>query len=330
MSPASRPVTEIARKALYRLSELGLPPTPENYARFYHEEAGGKETLAKPVVVADGPADDGDSLHGQERNAEMAAALSGVLEEISERTELFTEHVRHRNEAMRSHVSDLSVQEAPLPVMRTLQHILTTADAILQSSSETCDGLRLTRQNLDEIRRELAETRRLAMEDALTGVANRRALEQIMRRELAHSRRTGRPLSLAMLDLDHFKAVNDTWGHEVGDRALVHLVDVLRGGLRDSDLVARYGGEEFVLLFTETNLSGARFVTDRLRAMLARAPMRQNGVAIPLAFSAGIAGLRPEDNGHSLLARADALLYEAKRTGRDRVVTEPPEPVKTS
>ena len=170
--------------------------------------------------------------------------------------------------------------------------------------------------------------RELAMQDELTGLYNRRHFEELAEAEMARVRRTGAPLSLAMIDIDHFKAVNDAFGHPVGDLALKELARAMRETLRSSDVPARLGGEEFVVLLTGTALDGAMAVTERLRERVGRSevPADKSRVA-RFTVSAGVAELAPGERIDSLLKRADEALYRAKEDGRNRTVSSlPPRP----
>jgi len=161
-----------------------------------------------------------------------------------------------------------------------------------------------------------AEVLLQALTDGLTGLANRRALDAEMVRALAVAARTARPLSVVMVDLDHFKSVNDRFGHRAGDAALVAFARRLRAGLRAQDLAFRYGGEEFLVLLPDTDVSGATVLAGRLRAQVALAA--RNGMPT-LSASLGVAVWRSGDTVDTLLGRADRALYRAKTSGRDRV-----------
>ncbi len=161
----------------------------------------------------------------------------------------------------------------------------------------------------------------LARRDPLTGLANRRAFEEALRREVARARRGGEPLAVAALDVDHFKRVNDAHGHAAGDAVLAAVAARAAGALRAGDLLARVGGEEFAALLPGAGLAAAAEVAERIRAALAAAPVEAGGRPLRVTASLGCAALLPEDaDGAALLARADARLYDAKRAGRDRVV----------
>jgi diguanylate cyclase (GGDEF)-like protein len=173
--------------------------------------------------------------------------------------------------------------------------------------------------------RQEQEIARLAMTDALTGVYNRRTLFELGEKELSRARRDGSILSVVILDLDHFKHVNDTHGHLTGDAVLKRFVEIVQGCLRGSDVLTRYGGEEFCVLLPGAPESAARAVAERIRATLESSPIQVEDLAIRVTSSAGVATLapseRPADQTLSkLVRRADEALYAAKRDGRNRVV----------
>ncbi|MBI5069126.1 MAG: diguanylate cyclase [Deltaproteobacteria bacterium] len=164
------------------------------------------------------------------------------------------------------------------------------------------------------------EVARLATTDPLTGVANRRRFLELLGMELDRARRFGDRAALLMLDVDHFKSVNDTHGHAAGDAVLQHLADLSRRSLRRIDLFGRLGGEEFAILLPGTDGAGARLLAERFRHAVADAPAQTGRGAIAVTVSIGIAELDPGDpDPDGVLARADAALYRAKQAGRNRV-----------
>jgi len=168
------------------------------------------------------------------------------------------------------------------------------------------------------------ELERLAATDYLTGIANHRSFFEAGEREIQRARRYGHPLAVLMIDLDHFKQVNDTYGHAAGDRVLVETTAAIRRLLRDLDVFGRLGGEEFAILLPETDLTGSRTTAERLRAAIAEIAIDAENVSLKVTISVGITLLSPDDPGlDAVLKRADDAMYEAKRGGRNRVATVP-------
>jgi diguanylate cyclase (GGDEF)-like protein/PAS domain S-box-containing protein len=166
------------------------------------------------------------------------------------------------------------------------------------------------------------QTRQEADRDPLTGLANRRCLDRMMAHHLEGLRKSGEPLSLIMADLDHFKQINDTLGHDVGDTALARFANVLQSQCRPAELVARFGGEEFVILVPGHPLETAVTIAERLRVNSAKASPEEFG-SMQLAASFGVAEAIPGETATQLLRRVDAALYRAKARGRNRVEVEP-------
>ncbi|MCC5856348.1 MAG: diguanylate cyclase [Idiomarina sp.] len=170
-----------------------------------------------------------------------------------------------------------------------------------------------------QVAEKTSELERLAMSDELTGLPNRRAFDQRLRDEFERSSRYGAPLSLAILDIDFFKRINDEWSHEAGDKALIRLADVIRSEFRNVDHVARWGGEEFVLLFPETDLRDAVKLCERLRVRVEESNCDDIAPGLCMTVSLGVASSPGLANPEKLLSRADRALYQAKETGRNRV-----------
>jgi diguanylate cyclase (GGDEF)-like protein len=165
------------------------------------------------------------------------------------------------------------------------------------------------------------ELRRLAQIDSLTGALTRGAFLGASRREAERVRRNGGSVSIVALDLDHFKRINDNHGHSAGDYALKTVIEILRDGLRATDIIGRTGGEEFVITLPNTALDGAMQVSERLRQTLAATPLQVGDRAVPLTASFGVAEWETNEcNLEQTLMRADIALYAAKAQGRNRVV----------
>uniref|UniRef100_UPI004056F8D2 GGDEF domain-containing response regulator n=1 Tax=Candidatus Electronema sp. TaxID=2698783 RepID=UPI004056F8D2 len=188
-----------------------------------------------------------------------------------------------------------------------------------QQLRETISELEHTKQLVLEQNRLLE---RMATHDELTGLCNRRKLAEVMKREAERSRRYGTELSLLMLDLDHFKKVNDTYGHDFGDFVIKEFAARILAGIRRSDFSFRFGGEEFIVLLPQTGLSGALTAAEKIRALCAEQPFAGLQISIGMTVSIGVASYQdhkpqqPDD----LICCADRALYLAKELGRNRVV----------
>jgi diguanylate cyclase (GGDEF)-like protein/PAS domain S-box-containing protein len=164
------------------------------------------------------------------------------------------------------------------------------------------------------------EIQNLALVDSLTGLYNRRGLFELGRIEFIRARRTGRSLSLLMIDIDHFKRINDHFGHDVGDQALQEVALLCNGVSREVDLVGRYGGEELVIILPETDLEGGKKLAERLRESVARTPLSTEQGPLKMTVSIGVAAFDPNvPDLETLIARADQAMYIAKHKGRNRV-----------
>ena len=200
---------------------------------------------------------------------------------------------------------------------------------VLLSSTFLTTRVQSTRQHLRRQKAELAQAleqiRQLATHDDLTGLLNRRAMLDRMQLEQRRSLRSGSPLLIAQLDIDHFKAVNDTHGHAAGDLVLQSFADTVRRNVRDTDVLARWGGEEFVLLLCDTPAADAVALMERLRQAVQamQVPVAQGGQPITVTVSIGLARHTPADPLAGTLERADRALYAAKAGGRNRVVPAP-------
>ncbi len=204
---------------------------------------------------------------------------------------------------------------------------------ILRDTKNMQSDIQRTRDDLNQARREVeeAETRvrelevelqqvsEKVREDQLTGALNRHGMEEVFHRELAHAERTGAPFCLALLDLDNFKRLNDTYGHQAGDAALVHLTRVIKDIIRPTDDVARYGGEEFIIILPETTLDDGIQVVTRLQRELTKRFFLANNERLLITFSAGVSLRGVDETPESMIGRADAALYKAKQAGKNRV-----------
>jgi diguanylate cyclase (GGDEF)-like protein len=175
-------------------------------------------------------------------------------------------------------------------------------------------------QAREELKRALSEQTDLARTDYLTQVSNRRNFFQLAERELALGERHRHAVSIVLLDIDHFKAINDRFGHDLGDEVLKSAAKAMKESLRSTDTLARYGGEEFIVLLPYTDSSEAGQVAQHLRAAIAHCRVVAGSGIAEVTISAGVATARPGETIDALVRRADDALYAAKSTGRNRVV----------
>ncbi len=304
----------IALAAMQRLKETGEPPTPENYERAYYAISG------LPVPARPAPEAQAASLAPC---AELMTVLRELLREVTDKTEHLAKDLGEKNRDLADNVDGLRGSRDKSEILRLLAAVVSQASGIQSTVEASHHDLVETRQALVAMQEELAETRQLLNEDALTGALNRRGLDQTLVREIARAQRNGGKLTLAMADLDHFKSINDEYGHEAGDQMLVHFTMLMKSVMRKSDALVRFGGEEFTLILPETDSRGAIFVLGRLQQLMASTPLVYEGRRIQATFSAGVATLRADENGHALLRRADEALYGAKDSGRNIIRVAP-------
>jgi diguanylate cyclase (GGDEF)-like protein len=176
-------------------------------------------------------------------------------------------------------------------------------------------------KNRADLQRQNAELQVVSRTDPLTGLLNRRGGWEAIHREASRARRSGRPFALVLADIDHFKQINDTYGHEAGDSVLVEVTAAIRSGLRTQDAFARWGGEEFLVLATDTDLAGGLAVAEHLRAVAAGTVVAFRDRAITVTISAGVSQYRPADDPNACLRAADLGLLDAKTNGRNCVST---------
>ncbi|MFC0253107.1 GGDEF domain-containing protein [Massilia consociata] len=209
------------------------------------------------------------------------------------------------------------VMEEVLREMRAAQdEALASRDRMVEVHREVQEA----EERIRALEAELQHMSELVREDQLTGSLNRRGLDDVFERESARADRRNTPLCVAMLDLDNFKKLNDTYGHLAGDSALKHLVKVVRETLRSMDVIARFGGEEFLILLPETTVEAAAAAMVRVQRELTRHFFMHDNEKMLITFSCGVALRHPNEDQASLMARADRAMYQAKQSGKNRVV----------
>ncbi len=228
---------------------------------------------------------------------------SSDLEEIKQ---VVNTHLSVVNENIQSHL-DIEMKR-----YNESNSKLKSVQKELQGMSKQCDTLK----------KKLNKARQDALHDALTGLPNRLAFDERINEEITRFQRYGNPMSLAVIDIDHFKHVNDTYGHKAGDKVLKAMAGVSSERIRKTDFLARFGGEEFVLLMPETDIDKALEAMNGLREVIEECHFHYSDQTVPITVSIGIAMFYADDNYDSVFKRADAALYAAKGAGRNQCITE--------
>lgn len=294
---------EFARVALHKLTEQGLAPTPENYAKAYSEVSGTEPPL--PVTGNTFPC------------MELLDLIKNMLEVTAQKTGGLADDLQTGKQEIKQSIDSLSATQEKERILQLLSSVISVTSSIHSRVEDAHEDIVASRLTMEHIKSEMAETRQWLQEDTLTGAQNRRGMDIALVREVARSKRNRSRLSVAMVDIDHFKRVNDTYGHDAGDKMLAHLGTVIKSVLRETDVLVRYGGEEFLAILPESDIRGAEFVIDRLRLVVQKTPLIFESHKIEITLSGGVAQLKPDENGHALIIRADQALYAAKQAGRN-------------
>jgi diguanylate cyclase len=262
---------------------------------------------------------------------EAKTTLKSLVTAFIERIGVLSESTGTYNKKLEGYTQMLGRTEDIPALNNILQNILADTKSLHLDMIRSHDELESARrqaeaaeERIKDLEAELGQISELVYQDHLTGTLNRRGMEDAFEREFARSERHGIPLSVALLDVDHFKRLNDTYGHETGDQALVHLANVVKEILRPTDTVARYGGEEFAVILPNTTAGDAVSIMTRLQRELTKRFFLHDNERILITFSAGVTQREGQESSDTLLARADGALYRAKQTGRNRVLQATP------
>jgi diguanylate cyclase len=311
-----------------------LDPTPAHYAMAHRYLTGqDPEFNVSPErpLRTEGLSPAASAAMVAERSVELSAADLHViaaeaqarLVEVSGIVARSRHAAQDYGKALASNAADL---EAGAPARAVVGPLTSRTRSMIDRTRGVEEQLRAACDEIRNLRDNLTEAQDLANRDALTGLPNRRALDLRLAAALAEAHRSRRPLSIAMCDIDHFKAFNDRFGHQIGDEVIKLVAAGLAGDGRDNLFAARYGGEEFVVLFEGLDAITARAKIDNVRIAIGSRELRVHatGQALgKLTFSAGVAQFGPKDGDISaVLHRADAALYKAKRAGRNRVIVD--------
>lgn len=258
---------------------------------------------------------------------EAKASLKTLLGVFIERLASVTENTVEYHAKIEKYADRISVTDSIGSLKSLVDELMIDTRGMQMDMMRSRDELMRTRTQavaaetrVRELETELEKISNQVREDALTGTLNRRGMEDAMTREIARAQRTKRPLCIAVLDVDNFKRLNDTYGHAAGDSALVHLAKVIKHTVRPTDLIARYGGEEFIIILGDAKMEGAVKVVTRLQRELTKRFFLHDNERLLITFSAGVAEYRQEETEETFFKRADKAMYQAKLQGKNRVV----------
>ncbi|MDR2450729.1 MAG: GGDEF domain-containing protein [Candidatus Accumulibacter sp.] len=252
---------------------------------------------------------------------QLLAVFVDHLAEFTDSTSDYHDKIEGYAEKI-SRVDDITQLEDVLgEVIRETRLIQFNAQRSRDDLRQTNQRVVEAEQRISQLQDELDKASQMVRHDQLTGALNRRGLDEIFEKELVRSRQRRSPLSVALLDIDNFKKLNDSLGHDAGDAALIHLVSVIRETLRPQDTLARFGGEEFIILLPDTSVENAAKALVRVQRELTRRYFLANNEKLLITFSAGVSQVRPDDTEATVIKRADEAAYGAKTSGKNRVVS---------
>ena len=323
-----------ANSACELITEYGTPPLPNTFALMYAYAAQSDQSVV--VAVNEmlergsfsqyeidqvynmhlGGSDDSEKREGIGREVEQQ--LSSVLDLVGtgvENSDQFELALKQIQKAVAE--SDSSV-----PLSAAITRLLSENQRMSEQSHSLTEGLRESKKQIERLQKDLEAVRNESLRDPLTKIYNRRAFDMRLSAEIEAATTQKSELCLAIADLDHFKRVNDTFGHRVGDEILKIFASVITSNIKGQDLVARYGGEEFAIILPATSLTAATQLSDRIRVQMSERRLVLKGTKTPIGAitaSFGLASFTAGTSSANLIEQADKKLYLAKSNGRNRV-----------
>jgi diguanylate cyclase len=330
--------SEIAAQVLERLAQLGIPASPPHFAVWFSYFAGDNPELKR---VVDGTLSGSEPMTEQASRAlydrffrardpfedgiDFSQRIQSSAEQVLEALDAAGTGAKRYGLALENFSGGIAKAEGERDITQMIKGILAETKAMEQHNQRLRAQVAASTSEINELKDRLADARRDAMTDPLTGLANRKAFDRAVKDEVNQAHGTGEPVSLVMCDIDHFKRVNDNFGHQVGDQVLRLVAQTIRQCVKGQDIAARYGGEEFAVILPQTNVMGAAAVAEFVRRTVESKKIVRKGTGDTLGtitMSFGVASLSPGEAYDSLIGRADRALYTAKQMGRNRVTTD--------
>lgn len=328
---------EIFRLVLGLIARHDVAPTPVNYALWYDYVSGKNPSLKDALdrlVQNDGPVTDQmyQELFRQyvlnsdgQTNRKILQEFQRVIDEVAKHVKEAGGNVSQQGGKLKTLAGRLE-NVTDLDAVKSIVDFLVMATRqILDSSNHLENRLSKATTEVDALRGQMARLKAQAMTDALTGLVNRWGLEKLLLREMQVAKTEGKNLCIIMADIDHFKEINDSHGHLVGDNVLKMFAATLTDFVKGRDLVVRYGGEEFLVVLPDTPINGAVSLSRNMQSFLETMKWRRKETGKPLGkitLSFGIAKYRHGESMDSFIHRADNALYYSKKNGRNRVTSE--------
>ncbi len=331
-------VDKYCQKALGLLRRTLLPALPKFYDLFYTYASGTNIELNNKlndklstgdnltIQFAEGLYSEFLSSNGVEDR--LSSVTDEILDSISNiHTTIDKARTNNNNytEMLDDTVADLKEDNDQETVSKLTIKLLEMTKQVQEANLTLENELASAKSDISSLKDEVDEVRQDSLLDPLTKIDNRKSFDRFLEVAIDSAEESGKSLSLVMIDIDHFKKFNDTWGHQTGDQVLRLVGSTLRSGTREEDLAARYGGEEFALILVDTDLEQACIVAEKIRKSIKNRKLHKRSTNENLGcitVSSGVATFRSGDSAETLVERSDVCLYAAKHAGRNRVINE--------
>jgi diguanylate cyclase len=328
--------TTVAEKAVRSMAEQRVPPTPNNFHVWFNYTLGTPPVLKRAIDILIGNKRKFDAHTNREiydsyigsKAADEAVAheVSQQLHSVMSSAKQFLTTAIADNRTQMAAINDVSERtEAGVDPKLLIESLMSELAKAATRATKLEVGFMEKSRELDTIRDSLIKSEERAKTDTLTGLPNRRALEEFFRNAQLAAMEQDEPVTVMLMDIDHFKRFNDEFGHGVGDQVLRLMAKVLRERVREVDLPARYGGEELIVVLPNADLETGAITAERIRRSVAECQItrRSTGEVLPgITISIGVAQFQGGESLADLIERCDQALYLAKKMGRNRVVTE--------